>query len=287
MNSPAQLTSERALPLPGNGQCWIAADWRSIFENAGLRRLEDFFSISGKALSKPGLGKRYRAQLDLKRGSDTVTVFYKRYEGESSRAVLQRWLEDGERNAIASREVNVAEALKKIQIATFQPLAWGWTNDPGPQQKSFLIMSRVPGDSLERWLPAANLTWQRKLALVEQLARLAKRLHASGWFHRDFYLCHIFIEEVGHGYELALVDLARMFRPRWRVRRWQIKDLAQLHYSAGEKQVSRSLRLRFAKKYFEVDRLTAEQKTLLRQIVRRAENIRQRDQKKAALQSGK
>ena len=31
--------------------------------------------------------------------------------------------------------------------------------------------------------------------------------------------------------DLYLIDLARMFRPRWRTFRWRVKDLAQLHYS--------------------------------------------------------
>ncbi len=259
--------------LVGEGIGHVAADWKSIFEKAGLRTLEDFFTISGKALSKPGLGKRYRAQLEL----DPSLVFYKRYDGESLRGLLQRWSEDGERNAIAAREVNVANALEKIGIRTFHPLAWGWTKGWGVRQKSFVVMSQVPGNSIERWLTTVNLNWRQKLRLVEQVAKFARSLHKNGWFHRDFYLCHIFIQELDGSYQLALVDLARMFQPRWRVRRWQIKDLAQLNYSALTKDFSKTMRLRFVKIYFGCASLNSEQKTILRTIHRRTEQIRRRD----------
>jgi serine/threonine protein kinase len=268
------------IPLTGSGAGFVAADWKSIFEKAGLRTLEDFFPISGKALSKPGLGKRYRAQLELKNGTETVSVFYKRYDGESWRNFLQRWFEDGANNAIACREVRVADTLEKIGVATFKPLAWGWSEDSGVAQKSFIVMSQVQGESLERWVANANLQWPEKLRLVEQLAGLAKKLHQSGWFHRDFYLCHIFIRETDGAYQLALVDLARMFRPRWRANRWQTKDLAQLNFSTPLKYFSRTLRLRFAKFYLGVERLSPAHKSLLLKIARRSESIARRESRK-------
>lgn len=275
-SSSMQATS----PLDGAGEGCVATDWKSIFEKAGLRTQEDFFSISGKALSKPGLGKRYRAQLELQNGEETVSVFYKRYNGESWRNFLQRRFEDGVNNGIACREVNVAHALGKIGIATFKPLAWGWTNNPGVSQKSFVVMSQVSGESIERWLMNVNLNWLQKVKLVKELAAFAKRLHESGWFHRDFYLCHIFIREVGGDYQLALVDLARMFRPRWRTIRWQIKDLAQLNFSASAKDFSRTMRLRFAKSYLGVTHLSSTQKVLLRKIVGKSQAIALRELRK-------
>src|ERR1043165_9177127 len=95
-SSSMQATSDATAPwspLTGPGEGFVAADWKSVFEKNGLRTQEDFFSISGKALSKPGLGKRYRAQLELKNGAETVLVFYKRYAGESWKNFLQRWFE--------------------------------------------------------------------------------------------------------------------------------------------------------------------------------------------------
>ena len=141
-------------------------------------------------------------------------------------------------------------------------------------------MSQVPGNSMEHWLTGADLDWQKKRQLIEQLAIFAGQLHGSGWFHRDFYLCHIFINEFNGTYQLALVDLARMFRPRWRVNRWRIKDLAQLNYSASPQHFSRAMRLRFARFYFGVDRLTASHKQLLRKVAQRSAGIARRELRK-------
>jgi hypothetical protein len=49
--------------------------------------------------------------------------------------------------------------------------------------------------------------------------------------HRDLYASHIFADRRGGRTDLYLIDLARVFRPRWRLRRWRVKDLAQLKYS--------------------------------------------------------
>ena len=83
MNSsfPTRNLTEDVLPLAGNGTGFVRGDWKLAFQEAGLRRLEDFFAVSGKPLSKPGLGKRYRAQLELTYADKTCLVFVKRYEG--------------------------------------------------------------------------------------------------------------------------------------------------------------------------------------------------------------
>ena len=56
-------------------------------------------------------------------------------------------------------------------------------------------------------------------------------LHRAGMAHRDFYTSHVFCHELEGGFDLYLIDLARVFRPRWRQWRWWAKDLAQLKSS--------------------------------------------------------
>jgi heptose I phosphotransferase len=290
VNSPfpthsAAENEQGFISLPGEGRGFVQREWQSAFAQAGLVRVEDFFSVHGNSLSKPGLGKRYRARLEVTRDGETRAVFLKRYEGESTRNLLQRLWEDGERSAVALREVRVARTLETVGIDTFKPLAWGWQGSRGTSQKSFIVMSQVTGDSLERWVPrqnfsATNESWRKKQQLVQQLAQFSKQLHESGWFHRDFYLCHIFIAETDGKIQLALVDLARMFRPRWRVERWRIKDLAQLNFSAPKKYFSRTLRLRFCKIYLGASRLSPAHKKLLRRIARRSEKIAQRESRR-------
>src|SRR5262249_24111261 len=78
--------------------------------------------------------------------------------------------------------------------------------------------------------------WKR--ALTVELARLTRALHDRRHFHKDLYLCHFYLprrltESVqslrGH---VHLIDLHRLGHHVWTWRFWQVKDLAQLLYSA-------------------------------------------------------
>jgi tRNA A-37 threonylcarbamoyl transferase component Bud32 len=58
-----------------------------------------------------------------------------------------------------------------------------------------------------------------------------RTLHDAGCVHRDLYASPVFLDDSQGRADLYLIDLARMFVPRWRRFRWYVKDLAQLKYS--------------------------------------------------------
>ena len=67
---------------------------------------------------------------------------------------------------------------------------------------------------------------------LKPLVQTATRFHLLGFSHQDFYLCHFFWDEAEKA--LTIIDLQRL---RWRKnppRRWIIKDLAELFYSARQ-----------------------------------------------------
>ena len=69
--------------------------------------------------------------------------------------------------------------------------------------------------------------------LVRQLAALVRRFHQSGFNHRDLYCCHFFLREPSPGqFQIKLIDLQRVQHRRWLRRRWLVKDLAKLAWSA-------------------------------------------------------
>src|SRR6185436_18432553 len=82
--------------------------------------------------------------------------------------------------------------------------------------------------------------------------------HGQGFVHRDLYLSHGFLdpvvietEEQGSPREPAfsLIDLQRVFKPKWYCRRWVIKDLAALNISTPGDIISQSERFRFLCRY--------------------------------------
>ena len=100
------------------------------------------------------------------------------------------------------------------------------------------------------------------------MADVASRFHRQGYNHRDLYCCHFFIREPRPGdFDVRLIDLQRVqHRARWR-RRWIVKDLAQLAYSAPRERVSRTSRMAFIKAYLGVSKLTTKHKRLIRRVL--------------------
>jgi heptose I phosphotransferase len=275
---------EAWVPLPGLGNGFVRRDWQTRFAAVGLTRLEDFFHAQGEPLSKPGLGRRYRARLTLPDGAQIHVAYLKRYDGESLRNLCRRWFEDGHRAPVAEREVRVPRLLAQTGVPTVQPIAWGWTGPWGRRQQSFVVTAAVPGISLERWVSGTvrqptRQNWELRSTVVKELALLARQLHRANWRHRDLYLCHVFIEERASGFALALLDLGRVFQPRFRPARWLVKDLAQLHYSAPD-HVSRAMRLRFIHHYLECNKLTPAQRQFVRQIQLKRDRIARHDFRK-------
>ena len=79
------------------------------------------------------------------------------------------------------------------------------------------------------------------------MADVARTMHAAGLHHQDFYLTHLMVPQRGPAAPIHVLDLGRVrFQPRL-ARRWIVKDLAQLNYSAVG--VSASDRLRFLTRY--------------------------------------
>lgn len=187
-----------------------------LLKSAGLADYSAVMACrEGSALVKPGLGRRERIRLDLTAIDGSVrTVYLKRYADI----------------APARREWQGLQLVRAAGVPTMEPVGMG----TGPAG-GFVMVGTVPGEAIERCLP--DLLARRgkdsaaMTSLAESLGHLAGTLHGAGLAHRDFYACHVFLHEVGQGFDLYLIDLARVFRPRWRKWRWRAKDLSQLYFS--------------------------------------------------------
>lgn len=72
---------------------------------------------------------------------------------------------------------------------------------------------------------------KRKRLLIKKIANLAADMHSANFAHQDFYLVHIFVKEKEDD-SIYLLDLQRVIMQKELARRWRIKDLSQLLYSA-------------------------------------------------------
>lgn len=184
-------------------------------------------------------------------------------------------------------------------MASMAPVALGqkprWTR----RQQSFLMTEEIPGgrpadDYLKEEFAAARggEALLRKRRLVAEIARLARKFHGSGFHHRDFYLCHVFVRELDGaagetGWALHLIDLQRVRRPGpGRVgRRWLVKDLSQMNYSAPAGVVTRTDKVRFLREYLALGsrrrsgRLDAGARRLVADIEAKTKRIARHDRK--------
>jgi hypothetical protein len=147
------------------------------------------------------------------------SYFIKQHEVTGWREIFKNWLSFKRPIIGAMTEVRAIQALEKIGIATTPIAAYGVQGHCAASQRSFLLTKDL-GDihSLEdickSWQsqPASAATRQAMLIAV---AKLAKKFHAAGLCHRDFYLCHIALQKsapLTADSEFYLLDLHRVLQ---------------------------------------------------------------------------
>lgn len=202
---------------------------------AGLDSVDGAFAYEGgEDLNKPGLGHRRRTRLELPDGQGGEHVLYmKRYGPQSVGEAMRRWLTHGKRQSPARVEFENIRRARQAGVATMREVACDEDRCLLASLRSYVIVTSVPGEALERCFDTylGDRDEAAVAELTSRLARMVRSLHGAGYVHRDFYASHVFLDESAGSGELYLIDLARMFRPRFRKLRWFIKDLAQLKYS--------------------------------------------------------
>ncbi len=210
-----------------------------LIRRLGLDTLEGAFAYAGgDDLVKAGLGTRRRTQIKLQCDDGRVVrVYLKRYGRESLAAQLRRLFTYGLRKSPGCVEFDNIEQVRQAGIATMNALACGQQCGFVFCGRSYVIVTEVPGDALERSIDGflARSDAAAIAAFTDKLADMTRKFHAAGLVHRDYYASHIFMHDSGGQIGLCLIDLARVFRPRWRKFRWRVKDLAQLKYSMPQR----------------------------------------------------
>jgi hypothetical protein len=265
---------------------WTAPQDEPLFKSLGLTDLEAVFAFqAGRRLDKAGLAdwrQRWRIQLpDERTGGHPRTCYLKRFESPPIGQQFARWRRGAWRTSTAGVEWQNARSLERAGIACARPTAFGQRMQGPLEKRSFVILDEVQGCSLERWLPEhvpppdEDTDPRARRAQIDALARFVGRFHAAGFVHRDLYLSHVFFTGAGRERPaiagpddevFALIDLQRVFRPRWRKRRWAVKDLSALDYSTPADRVSRQERLRFLCRYVRVCSRFGTARTLARKI---------------------
>lgn len=167
-------------------------------------------------------------------GAGSRTFYLKRFTNPPASARREVRRSGTGAKSVAGLEWTWMNRLARDGIPCACPVALAEELRGSREVRSAILTAAVPGDSLEhwaaRWTRADHATIR---ALIGVLAKLVARLHAAGYVHRDLYLSHLFFDPAAPLDDaLCLIDLQRMIRPAANPRRWIVKDLAALNYSA-------------------------------------------------------
>ena len=161
-------------------------------------------------------------------------------------------------------EWSAISRLERLGIPTVHASGFGVRGRFPSRLESFIItdaleqmihLSELP-ERIVR-LPRCELFHLRRRIILE-LGRIARTLHSNGLNHRDFYLGHFMVRDrdwnrwnLDDDLTLHVIDLHRMqFRGRRTPRRWAIKDISGLLFSAFDAGMTSRDHLRFLSEYW-------------------------------------
>ncbi len=181
--------------------------------------------------------------------------------------------------------VNEYRAIKKLQqvgVDTLTVSAYAVQGRNPATRESMLVSEDLVGTvSLEhycaKWAatpPAPDV----RMRLIRKLAEAARSMHEAGINHRDFYLCHFHLDERSlreDALRCYLIDLHRAQLRGRTPRRWQVKDLGSLYFSAMDCGLTQRDLQRFMRHYCKGGLREAldEQAGLWRQVEQRAQQL--------------
>lgn len=191
----------------------------------------------------------------------------------------------------ASNEWKAVDLLERSGVETVKIVGKGSRGGNPAKIESFVIMRALDERvEVEDFLKDfGGLTGRARLILkrkiIRKVADSARRMHGAGMNHRDFYLCHFHImncewtgDELVEDIHLPLIDLHRAQIRDQVPRRWLVKDLGALLYSAIDCEITDRDLVVFLKVYVGSDwkQQLHEESAFWNAVVKRASKFYQR-----------
>jgi heptose I phosphotransferase len=209
----------------------IYDQYRSSFPETSLR---EFCALDGEVFKRIQNRRTFRVERDG-RG-----FFIKCHHGVGWREIIKNLLQLRLPILGAGNEWRAIHRLQELGVETMTPVAYGQEGWNPAAIDSLLITEELQGCvSLERYCEE----WEgsppspaSKRALIKRLAQIARTMHTNGVNHRDFYLCHFLLQQPWDGTEadlhLHVIDLHRVQVRSSTPKRWVVKDIGSLWFSA-------------------------------------------------------
>ncbi|NUQ63935.1 MAG: hypothetical protein HUU20_15765 [Pirellulales bacterium] len=262
-----------------DGRMWLDRRYRGALVASGLKEFDAVMGISeGRCLR--ALKDRENWRLELHHPHHTPRgAFLKKHHIRTWTSWLRARIGAEPGDTAGRVEARNVRRLTADGIAVMGLIAYGEQLHRNGRLESFVLTEELTGytplDHLlpKRFPPLSEYPQRRDRdlrTLVRQIAQIARRFHESGYNHRDLYCGHFFVKEGAPGsFDIKLIDLQRVQHRRHFRRRWIVKDLAQLAWSASREHIRCSDRMAFMREYLGVKKLSAADKRLIRAVLAR------------------
>ncbi|WP_438971914.1 lipopolysaccharide core heptose(I) kinase RfaP [Methylophaga sp.] len=160
----------------------------------------------------------------------------------------------------AKNEWQAIQRFHQLGIGTMTLAAYGERGSNPAKRHSFVVtddlVNTMSLEDLGKQWRYNRPDFQTKQILIEKLATMSRAMHQAGINHRDYYLCHFLLTDtfadtnvIEADTAVFLIDLHRAQQRRKVPRRWLVKDLGSLYFSAHEVELTQRDLYRFMKTY--------------------------------------
>jgi hypothetical protein len=222
-----------------SGSVHVEKEFLEVLVALKLDTLRGVFEYAGEGYLRTH-GNRDNFHIAGRMGRNPYDLYLKRHRGLELKETIKLLASDSPFAMAGRREWENMRRLEALGVKTARRVAFGQKWIKPFELKSFVITEAIPGGvPLDEYIAGhfqgtlSEEALREKRALLWDLGDLVRRLHQAGLTHMDLYLNHFFVRETPEGDKvLYLIDLQRVAK-RWLFkRRWVVKDLAALFYSA-------------------------------------------------------
>ncbi|HDK37677.1 MAG TPA: lipopolysaccharide core heptose(I) kinase RfaP, partial [Thiolapillus brandeum] len=215
--------------------------------------VDDAMSVEGKIYRSPAGANRRTLRFEL----GGKGYFLKLHWGVGWREIFKNLLSLRLPVTGAANEWRAIQRLQEIGVETMHLEAYGQEGWIPARRKSFVVTRELENtNSLEDYCAGwaqQPPPFAQKKRLIKRVAQMTRQLHRNGVNHRDLYICHFLLQQPWNGDDedlhLYLIDLHRVQLRKAVPRRWLVKDIGSLYFSAMDIGLTQRDLLRFLRAY--------------------------------------
>lgn len=246
---------------------------------------EDLLSWAASVEGEVARAVAHRRTLRIRLGERHY--YLKVHQGVGWLEIIKNWLNLKAPVLGARNEYLACRHLEASGITAPRVAGYARSGGSAARERSFVLCDELSGyedlETLTQDWSASPPSGAELRQLVLQTAEFARRFHAAGVVHRDFYICHLLKSVRDPDAEMAVLDLHRALLFDDGVpMRWRRRDLAALLYSVLELPLSRRAWLRFIRIYTgqPLQQVFAQQRPFWESVYRRALRLQAKGERK-------